>query len=352
LSRGCLIAAAALLLACLALVFVVCSFVEVSREPSDGRRMQDLLALPYLTHSPQKAEESLSGVVQHDRERASGGYNLYTSRTSPEVLLMDMEGHVVRRWISPQEREAVVEYAALFDDGDLLVINKFEDVVRLDPEGDAVWRREIPAHHDVWIEPDGSAWVVVRDVRRHNGLDVDFSALVRLDAEGEVDERWDAYDGLDNIRQRFDMTPLDPEIDQGGVATRLRRFVTRALGGKQEKLRDPFHLNTVTVLPETELGKRDARFREGNLLICYRNLDQIAMCGAGGTATSTGRTTRSCSRPAGSSSSTTAPFGSGLGSSSSIPRPGRSSGSTSPIRGSRSTPRREARRNGFPTATP
>jgi hypothetical protein len=30
-------------------------------------------------------------------------------------------------------------------------------------------------------------------------------------------------------------------------------------------------------LPETEIGERDARFREGNLLVCYRNLDQIAI---------------------------------------------------------------------------
>jgi hypothetical protein len=279
-SRGCLIVAAFALVVCAALLFVVCNLVERPAELSDRERMTRLLALPYLSHSPERANEDDAGVVRHLRDKADPGYNLYTSRTSPEIYLIDMDGNLVRSWTSPQQRETIVEYAAPFGDGDLLVINKFEDVVRIDPDGEPVWRRPIPAHHDLWIEPDDSAYVVVRDVRRHNGLDVDFSALVLLGAEGGVERRWDAYEKLDDIRRTFDMTPFDPAVDAGGPWTLARRFMERnvsRLRGESEKLRDPFHLNTVTVLPETDLGKRDARFREGNLLICYRNLDQIAI---------------------------------------------------------------------------
>jgi hypothetical protein len=279
-NRGCLIVAALALVACVALILVVFSLVESPPELSDRERMTKLLALPYLSHSPEKADEDDAGVVRHVRAKAYPGYNLYTSRTSPEIHLIDMEGNLVQSWTSPQERETIVEYAALFGDGDLLVINKFEDVVRIDSEGEPIWRREIPAHHDLWIEPDDSAYVVARDVRRHNGLDVDFSALVLLGADGGVERRWDGYDKLDSIRRSFDMTPFDPTVDAGGAWTLTRRFFASTvsrLRGATEKLRDPFHLNTVTVLPDTELGKRDARFRAGNLLICYRNLDQIAI---------------------------------------------------------------------------
>ena len=279
-NRGCLIVAAVLVVTCVALLFAFCNLVETPPELSDRERMKQLLALPYLSHSPEQADEDRRGVVRHDREKANGGYNLYTSRTSPEVLLIDMEGNVVQRWTSPQERETIVEYAALFGNGDLLVINKFEDVVRIDPGGEPIWRREIPAHHDVWIEPDDSAYVVVRDVRRHNGLDVDFSALVLLGADGSIEDRWDAYDELDRIRDSFDMTPFDPAIDDGGAWTLVERFVGQSVArvrGRPEELRNPFHLNTITVLPMTAIGKRDERFREGNLLICYRNLDQIAI---------------------------------------------------------------------------
>jgi len=280
LNRGCLIVTAVLVVVFAALLLAFCNLVESPPELTDRERMNQLLALPYLSHSPEPAEEGLRGVVRYDRERAYYGYNLYTSRTSPEILLIDMEGNVVQRWTSPQERKTIVEYAALYRDGDLLVINKFEDVVRIDPRGETIWRREIPAHHDVWIEPDDSAYVVVRDVRRHNGLDVDFSALVRLGADGGIEDRWDAYDSLDRIRGSLDMAPFDATLDRGGARTLAERFVRRSVArvrGRPEKLRDPFHLNTVTVLPGTAIGERDERFREGNLLVCYRNLDQIAI---------------------------------------------------------------------------
>jgi len=40
---------------------------------------------------------------------------------------------------------------------------------------------------------------------------------------------------------------------------------------------DYFHLNTITVLPATPLGERDRRFQEGNLLVCFRSVNQIAV---------------------------------------------------------------------------
>jgi hypothetical protein len=36
-------------------------------------------------------------------------------------------------------------------------------------------------------------------------------------------------------------------------------------------------MNTVSVLPDTPVGKRDSRFRAGNLLICFRNINQIGL---------------------------------------------------------------------------
>jgi outer membrane protein assembly factor BamB len=40
---------------------------------------------------------------------------------------------------------------------------------------------------------------------------------------------------------------------------------------------DYFHLNTITVIPENGVGEGDARFRAGNLLICFRNVNQIGV---------------------------------------------------------------------------
>jgi hypothetical protein len=36
-------------------------------------------------------------------------------------------------------------------------------------------------------------------------------------------------------------------------------------------------MNTVSLIPATPLEERDRRFQEGNLLVCFRNVDQIAV---------------------------------------------------------------------------
>jgi hypothetical protein len=42
-----------------------------------------------------------------------------------------------------------------------------------------------------------------------------------------------------------------------------------------------FHMNTISLLPETPLDAVDSRFRAGNLLICFRNVNQIAILAEG-----------------------------------------------------------------------
>jgi hypothetical protein len=40
---------------------------------------------------------------------------------------------------------------------------------------------------------------------------------------------------------------------------------------------DYFHPNALSILPDTPLGRRDNRFSEGNLLVCFRNINQVAV---------------------------------------------------------------------------
>jgi hypothetical protein len=40
---------------------------------------------------------------------------------------------------------------------------------------------------------------------------------------------------------------------------------------------DYYHANTVRVLPDTPLGRRDRRFRKGNWMICLRQVDLVAV---------------------------------------------------------------------------
>lgn len=40
---------------------------------------------------------------------------------------------------------------------------------------------------------------------------------------------------------------------------------------------DYFHINAITVVPPASLQDPDSRFQAGNLLICLRNINQIAV---------------------------------------------------------------------------
>ena len=46
-------------------------------------------------------------------------------------------------------------------------------------------------------------------------------------------------------------------------------------GSHEDKLQDYYHLNSIQVLPNTELGRSDARFQAGNWLVSLRNANLV-----------------------------------------------------------------------------
>lgn len=257
----------------------------------DGR-LDQLRSVPYTSVGSEDVSGEPGGVVVHDPARAGDGYNLYVSRVSPEAFLLDMEGKVVHRWSYPEEerrRRFVWSHAVMLADGDLLVVNQFKDLKRLDWHSNLVWKREMVADHDVVEAPDGTLYAVELETRLHRGLPVRFPLILHLTAGGQELGRWSAYDRLEELKAALDRrwfldTVLDslaalgeeprPSGDQPG------RVEIETVRG--ETVYDYFHLNTVGLLPDTPLGRRDPRFAAGNLLVCFRNVNQIAVLDAAG----------------------------------------------------------------------
>jgi outer membrane protein assembly factor BamB len=81
-------------------------------------------------------------------------------------------------------------------------------------------------------------------------------------------------------RSSFTDVLLDSMLAEGVSVTEPReavgRLAVRDMPG-DVKAYDYFHLNTITLLPDTPLGRKDARFRAGNILTCARNVNQIAI---------------------------------------------------------------------------
>jgi hypothetical protein len=91
---------------------------------------------------------------------------------------------------------------------------------------------------------------------------------------------------MDEIREVFDRrsfldTRLDSlfaETDSAELYKKLREpDADQRMRVTREKRYGYFHANTVGLLPATPAGFADERFKEGNLLVCFRNVNQIAV---------------------------------------------------------------------------
>jgi hypothetical protein len=244
---------------------------EISEKSGEWQRQLEMLrAVPYIAYSETPVDVGQTGVVFNDGERVYRGYNLYT-RSPNEVLLLDMDGRVVHNWrYSSVERPGRTPYAIMLENGDLLVLRTSQELIRLSWDSQLIWRKSLVVHHDVAPAPDGSFYVVIWEKKKHRGLEVRFAGIVHLTAEGEEIDRWFSYDCLAEIKEVFDTsTFLDNVLDslfahQMEIPPSLRRL-------------DYFHLNTIGILPANSLEERDSRFQRGNLLICFRNVNQIAV---------------------------------------------------------------------------
>jgi len=257
-------------------------------------RLEKLRSVPYTSRTDPSPDSLRAGVVLHLPERTGPGYNLYCSRTKPYAHLMDMKGRVVHSWTYSPGGDApagdtddapIWEHAIMLENGDVVAIRKMASLVRLDWDSNLLWETPLEVHHEVTPLPDGTFYTIAREVREHRGLEIRFPSIVRLSADGERIEGWSTYEHLDEIKEGFDQrsfldTILDGLLAEGDSAIIYENIhkqpgMFRLKGNRQYF--DYLHLNTITRLPETSLGRSDSRFRPGNLLICFRNVNQIGI---------------------------------------------------------------------------
>ncbi len=254
-----------------------------SQDPN-ARRLDRLRSVPYTSVTETTIDSTNSGVIVYDRDRAYKGYNLYCSRVRPEVRLIDMQGNLVHVWTYPPDSVNTWDHAVMLGNGDVVLIEKFKYLLRLDWDSNPVWRNRMEVHHDVMPLADGTFYTIVRDIREHRGLQVRFPAIVRLSADGLEIDRWSTYENWEEMgavldRRSFLDTVLDSLIATGNAALAdedLHKRPSLRKYSRGNRVYDYFHLNTISLLPETPLAG-DPRFRPGNLLVCFRNVNQIAI---------------------------------------------------------------------------
>ena len=94
--------------------------------------IEKLRSLPYLSLSKETISDKTSNALIYDPDTTFQGYNIYCSRSSHEARLIDMPGKTVHRWFYDQKDFNLWDNALLYENGNLLVINKFKNLLLID----------------------------------------------------------------------------------------------------------------------------------------------------------------------------------------------------------------------------
>ena len=279
---------------------------RVSKPKHDARTMSKatwqqelelLRSLPYVSVVPAERRNGV-GVTLFDQARTQPGYNLYCSRITNEVFLEDLQGRAIKKWTfpegnpSPEELarriKGVTATAILVGDGRLLALRKNKDLTLFSWEGEILWQKKIKGHHDLVSPGDGTAFVILGRRENYRDVFIDCPVIAQLDVEdGSILDQWSACDHLATIREKLgESWMLDRLLDYRDAALAAndtealaateskRKFGLRLKNGKNVDL---FHTNTISLIPLNPLGEKDPRFRPGGLLLCFRNLNTIAI---------------------------------------------------------------------------
>lgn len=283
---------------------------------------QRLEILGYVNTVPVAETAGKAGVTLHDPEKAFAGFNFFNARHESVARLMDMDGAVVHTWRSdatgaayrafqarmPDQMPSFLEawnHVELLPDGGILAIGSHHSLLRLDRDSRLVWQRDLAAHHDLDVTPDGDIYVLV-DVLRTTGIDggtVAFQddVVAVLDARGRPRRRYSLYDAFSvdawrprverSLRRippyrkaRLERLRRSAAQDGPGAAEALRLYAEASAGRIDEdaelknvlfhnNAEDIFHANSIQVLPDAEPGLWSA----GDLLVCLRRFDSIAV---------------------------------------------------------------------------
>ena len=213
------------------------------------------------------------GVRKYLPERAYRGYTLFSPAWGDREYLIDMRGLVVHTWEVTHSN-----VAELLPTGNLFTHNCGAWLEEKTPDSKTVWRwggngdLVAPNHHDFWVGGETVVSLaakqepVIRGVYTP-GTEPDFmrtDVILKINRDKAI--LWQFSFG-DHVKALCALAGYPMPIP----------YMRRTSDGAFESYgpSDWAHANTIEVLPETPLGRKDDRFKAGNLLFSLRHLDVI-----------------------------------------------------------------------------
>jgi Arylsulfotransferase (ASST) len=200
-------------------------------------------------------DASLSGAHMHNASKIYDGYNLY------EGKLIDMQGHVVKKWKSI--------YLGVIDPqtGDYYAEKYYEAPVwgRYTWDDKVVWEKNFPIHHDIVLTPKGTVITFTKEVHQYMGRDVEFDVILEFDKNGNLLDRFSLWDHLKEFQHYHKKLELD--LPKSYIIPDVDRETKSIWGGHY----DYYHLNSLSIVPPNAREGTHPAFRPGNWIISFRH---------------------------------------------------------------------------------
>ena len=237
----------------------------------DTDEVERLRALGYVDEVAPEHDAEV-GVRIHDAARTQPGLTYYTDVRDCSSHLIDARGNELRSWRHEPCRKW--DNSVLLPSGGVLAIHydppseesaqayaASRVVLELGWDGEVVWSRRLPVHHDVEHTPDGRIATLTYRHRVipeiHPTIPVRDHFITLLSASGE-------------LLEEASMTQL--LLDSPEVVTPLR-VKPREKDGIEEI--DLLHSNSIEWMRHPQLAQRHVLYGPNNVLICLRNQDMV-----------------------------------------------------------------------------
>lgn len=299
------------ILACTAVAAVAGGIILtiIARNPYLGAFDREKLgSLKYAAWTSTTKNIEEKGVTLYDSELACAGYNLYNYDGFPGAYLVDMDGTLVRSWTLDAED---LQYVEMCPDGGIIGVDNLRKLIRVEPDASNGWEVRGAFHHDISIPGNGNIYALENKTERLRELGIKDPIFVPyvivLDQKGVVKREISLADAMLNSGLRPNLAKagvlskqwramrkprgiwvsVARHIKKHGLGPKFfarlgRRIITPGLalfgmrGGVPPGV-DIFHANTLEVIERDVYFRGRELFKKGDLLVCFRNLDLIAV---------------------------------------------------------------------------
>lgn len=250
------------------IILAVCVLFLIKDTGAPESSIEKLKSLPYIDWHPVKEEElRKTGVTLYDKDLAHKGLNIYNYNPHPVAYLIDMSGKVIHTWNYGKRGWHHVE---MDENGNLLGVIQNSALVKLDWESRVKWISKMRYHHDVAIAANGDIYGLTRsteyiDYKSHK-IPILNDFIIILSSDGEIKRKISIYSlfskeiGVDSRKKIFEHVK---DLESQGKKIEV----------KMGTIFNIFHTNTIEII------KKDIEHlaKKGNVLICLRNLNKIAI---------------------------------------------------------------------------